>query len=50
LSAGVSSGMTITAVVAHRAAAVEMARAWLPDENVTTPRARSSGVSDDTAL
>jgi len=48
--AGASSGIRITARASSSRAASESACAWLPDDTVATPRARSSAVSDATAL
>jgi hypothetical protein len=50
LDAGASSGIRIVAGTPCSAAESASAWAWLPDEAVTTPRARSSGVIDATAL
>src|SRR4051812_17626591 len=43
-------GMTISALIPRRRAARARAAAWLPEEWVTTPRAASASVSENTAL
>jgi hypothetical protein len=49
LEPGASAGMTMTEGTPNSAAARATPCAWLPDEKAITPRARTSGVSADTA-
>ena len=48
--AGASAGMAMTALTPNMAAEAATPCAWLPEEKATTPRLRSSSLSDDSLL